>query len=282
MNDFNIRPATGREVEILIDWAAEEGWNPGLDDAPCFRAEDPDGFVVGVIGNEPVTGISVVRYGSDYGFLGFYLCRPEYRGKGLGFRTWKAGIAHLQNRTVGLDGVVDQQANYAKSGFVLAHRNIRYGGLAAVLGGTREGEVVPVSDPKVAASVISYDRTFFPAPREAFMRCWLAPERRVARAWVRDGEVAGYAVARACRSGWKIGPLFADTTGGAEALVDALCREIGEDTLYLDPPETNPEAIALAERRGLTPVFETARMYKGTAPDLPMDRTYGITTFELG
>lgn len=29
-------------------------------------------------------------------------------------------------------------------------------------------------------------------------------------------------------------------------------------------------------------VFNSARMYAGPAPDLPLARTYGITTFELG
>ena len=34
----------------------------------------------------------------------------------------------------------------------------------------------------------------------------------------------------------------------------------------LDVPETNPAATALAARKGLRPVFETARMYRGAAP----------------
>ncbi|MCG8376259.1 MAG: hypothetical protein MI702_07235 [Chlorobiales bacterium] len=29
-------------------------------------------------------------------------------------------------------------------------------------------------------------------------------------------------------------------------------------------------------------VFKTARMYKGVTPELPVERIFGITTFELG
>jgi len=29
-------------------------------------------------------------------------------------------------------------------------------------------------------------------------------------------------------------------------------------------------------------VFETARMYTGAAPQLPLRRLFGVTTFELG
>jgi hypothetical protein len=38
----------------------------------------------------------------------------------------------------------------------------------------------------------------------------------------------------------------------------------------------------LAERSGRSPVFETARMYAGPAPDEPVERIHGVTTFELG
>lgn len=47
-------------------------------------------------------------------------------------------------------------------------------------------------------------------------------------------------------------------------------------------PAPQAEAVALAHRHGLQPAFETARMYAGPAPALPMQRLFGITTFELG
>ena len=48
-------------------------------------------------------------------------------------------------------------------------------------------------------------------------------------------------------------------------------------------PEPNDEAVALAKRHGLEPVFETARMYRGPAPALPLGAApSAITTFELG
>lgn len=52
--------------------------------------------------------------------------------------------------------------------------------------------------------------------------------------------------------------------------------------MYLDVPETRPEAVALAIRHGMRPMFETARMYTGPAPEISLERTYGITSFELG
>jgi len=44
----------------------------------------------------------------------------------------------------------------------------------------------------------------------------------------------------------------------------------------------NRDAVALAEKHKMKLVFETARMYTGIFPDLPLNRLFGVTTFELG
>jgi len=279
-DDLTIRTMTRADLDIAIDWAAAEGWNPGLDDAECFYAADPEGFLMGFVGDGPVAAISVVRYGESFGFLGLYIARPEWRGRGFGYRLWRAGMDHLAGRVVGLDGVVAQQANYARSGFALAHRNVRFGGLPQV-DAPGDPRIRPV-DAALLKAVLAYDRGFFPAARESFLRCWLKDDARKALALVEDGAVRGYGVIRACRTGFKIGPLFAENEHEADLLFHALAAEAGGAEIFLDPPEPNEAALRLAARHGLTPVFETARMYRGEAPDLPLSRIYGITTFELG
>lgn len=276
----DIRPMTAADLAVAVDWAAAEGWNPGLDDAACFMAEDPEGFWMAFVDGDPAASISVVNYGQSFGFLGFYICRPDMRGKGVGYRLWQAGMAHHGDRVVGLDGVVDQQANYRKSGFDLAYRNVRYSGIAHV-DAPADPRLVPVG-PDLVDAVIAYDRPFFPAPREAFMRCWLGGTTRTAWALIEDGSVTGYGVVRRCRSGVKIGPLFADDASRADLLFRRLAASMPGVELALDTPEPNAEAVALALRYGLAPVFETARMYRGPAPDLPLPRLFGVTTFELG
>src|SRR3954454_18786961 len=128
-SEFELHSMTREELKLALAWADGEGWNPGLADADCFHAADPDGFQVGCLADEPVACISVVRYGEHYAFLGFYIVKPEMRGRGYGIRIWQAGLSRLGSRLVGLDGVTTQQENYRKSGFVLAHRNIRFGGV---------------------------------------------------------------------------------------------------------------------------------------------------------
>jgi hypothetical protein len=278
---IDIRAMTRPDLDIAVDWAADEGWNPGLVDADAFYAADSEGFLMAWLGEEPVASISVVRYGGEFGFLGFYICRPEHRGKGFGWAVWQAGLARLEGRTVGLDGVADQQDNYRKSGFVLAHRNVRFGG-QVTCDPPADPRVRPI-EPGLIAAVTGYDMPFFPAPRRRFLDHWLTPHpERFGFALIEDGRVAGYGVIRDCRSGCKIGPLLSDSEEGADLLFRALSGARPGQALYLDLPEPNVAASRLAERYGLKPVFETARMYRGDAPDLPLERICGITTFELG
>lgn len=278
---FEVTTASAADLATMVGWAAAEGWNPGRGDAGPFHAADPHGFLIGRLDGAPIGCISVVRYGTDFGFLGFYIVAPEHRGRGLGVRIWDAGMAYLAGRTVGLDGVVAQQANYAKSGFVLAHRNVRYAGRVTSEGAI-DPRVMPV-DTGLAPAVVAYDRPLFPADRGAFVSAWLdGSGGRLALAFVEDGAVRGYGVIRPAEAGFKIGPLFADTAAIAEALFLALAARAESDTIVLDPPEPNSAAVALAVRHGLQPVFETARMYRGPAPTLDLDRIFGITSFELG
>jgi len=272
---------TGREVATAIEWAAAEGWNPGLHDAACFHAADPGGFLMGLLDDEPVATISVVKYGASFGFLGLYIVKPEHRGQGYGLQLWNAGLAYLAPRTIGLDGVVAQQANYRDSGFELAYRNIRYQGT----GGAHvccDPRIVPLSS-RPFDEVNAYDRLFFPADRPIFLKCWIRQPQSTALGILHNGKLAGYGVIRAARIGYKIGPLFADDPDLAEALFNGLAACVPDnDAIYLDTPETNPAGAALAGRHGMAVVFETARMYAGRAPDVPVRRLFGVTTFELG
>lgn len=95
---YLIRNMTPDEVErIAVEWAAKEGWNPGIYDAPCFYAADPKGFFAGFLGDEPIACISAVAYDPDFAFIGFYIVNPEHRGKGYGLKIWNAAIAYYGN-----------------------------------------------------------------------------------------------------------------------------------------------------------------------------------------
>jgi Acetyltransferase (GNAT) domain len=280
MNAFNIRTMRPDEISLAVNWAAAEGWNPGLADDVCFASVDPEGFLIGELDGAPVATVSCVNYDARFSFLGFYIVRADLRGKGFGLRIWNAAIVHAGARVIGLDGVVAQQDNYRKSGFQLAYANVRYGGMVTAPSAPQAG-VIDLSEVPLA-DVEADDATVFPARRPAFLRAWIGSPGHVGCAVVRDGRLAGWGVIRPCRKGFKIGPLVSDDRATAETVLSALLAKVGGGEIFLDVPSVNRDAVALAEGLGLAPVFETARMYTGVIPPLRLERAFGVTSFELG
>ena len=279
MGGLNIRTMRPDEIALAADWAAAEGWNPGLADAACFATVDPQGWFIGELDGAPAATVSCLNYDKTFAFLGFYIVRADLRGRGLGLRIWNAAIAHAGRRVIGLDGVVAQQENYRKSGFQFACANIRYGGTVAAPPAPRG--IIALRDVPFAMLEAS-DAAVFPAPRPAFLRAWIGTSGHIGCALMRDGRLAGWGVIRPCRKGRKIGPLVADDRAAAEAVLSALLAQAGGGEILLDVPGVNRDGVALAESLGLAPVFETARMYTGAIPQLALQRVFGVTTFELG
>ncbi|EPX76598.1 GNAT family N-acetyltransferase [Salipiger mucosus] len=279
MTDPVIRTMSRAELDTVLSWAGAEGWNPGLGDAGAFHAADPNGFLLAEVEGTPAASLSIVRFGDETAFLGLYICGPEFRGQGIGYALWQAGMERLAPRTTGLDGVPDQQANYARSGFTLSHRSLRFSGPLAPEGTDRTEPL----GPEYMEAALALDRTVTGFDRTRFMRNWLTGDAtRTARVLIRDGSLAALGVLRRCVSGFKIGPLFAEDRAAAEAMLDALAAQAGGAPVSLDVPAPNTAAMALAEARGLTTDFETARMWRGPAPVQDLDSTFGVTTFELG
>src|SRR5215470_17570870 len=77
--DLRIRAMAPSEIALAANWAAAEGWNPGLNDAACFATVDPQGFLIGELDGKPAATISCVNYDDRFSFLGFYIVYRNVR-----------------------------------------------------------------------------------------------------------------------------------------------------------------------------------------------------------
>jgi GNAT superfamily N-acetyltransferase len=277
---FKIRNLRKNELQQVIDMAGAEGWNPGKKDANAFFQADPDGFFVGELDSIPIAVISVVNYLDQYGFVGLYIVKKEYRGRGYGYQLWKHALAGMGTITTGLDGVPAQIENYKKSGFVYAFRQMR---LATSAFSTSLTENIMTVDPLKIEALVAYDASIFGVKREGFIRTWLTMSNAQSFYSETANGIAGFAALRACIDGYKIGPLFAENEVIAEQLFLACCNAATPgSTVFIDMPEVNSATPTWIDRYNLKLVFETARMYKNGAPAFPVSKMFGVTSFELG
>ncbi|HVX48645.1 MAG TPA: GNAT family N-acetyltransferase, partial [Chitinophagaceae bacterium] len=282
--ELQFKPLDLDGVKTLVKWAHGEGWNPGHYDADVFYAADTGGFYGFYDNNELVAGGSIVSYGGEFGFMGLFIVKHEYRSAGIGRKLWYLRRDALLSRlnkgaSIGMDGVVAMQPFYAKGGFNIAFRDERY-----VITGkacTLHDRISPISKDDTE-QVLAYDTACFGYARQQFMMPWLQLPGNKTFKYVEDGVLKGFAVVRKLIRGYKIGPLFAENGAVAEELFKACLNAVQGEELYIDIPVCNAYALQMVRKYNAGYVFECARMYCGTPPAIDMNKVFGITSFELG
>lgn len=281
LTNYVITRMTPEEMQLAMQWAAYEGWNPGLNDIACFYAADPKGFFAGKLNGQIIAMGSAVIYDEQFAFCGFYRVDPLYRQQGYGRELTRARMEYMGSRNAGIDGMPAFLSNYEGLGYHFAYKNARYVNQGLPANRLIAATIMPLL-PEHLDVLNEYDRRHFPAMRRHFLQCWIQQPQGLALGWFLHGQLKGYGVIRACLQGFKVGPLFADTTTIAEELFTALISHAKGEAVYLDIPEINPHAIALVNHFDMKKTFETCRMYLKEPPNLPMEHIFGITSFQLG
>ena len=271
-------------VKTLVRWAEEEGWNPGPNDADVYFATDPNGFYGYYFEGNLIAGGSIVSYNKEFGFMGFFIVKPEYRSLGIGRKIWYQRRDMLLSRLnkdapIGMDGVIAMQPFYKKGGFEILFRDERYQKIGTEF--TTDKNISSISNEDFE-SILAYDKQCFGFSRPQFMKPWLKLPGNKTFKYVEDGKLKGFAIVRKANEGYKIGPLFADNDLIAEELYKACLNSVVGEPLYLDIPVINKGAVNIIKGYNATYVFECARMYYGKPPEVETDKIFGITTFELG
>ncbi len=282
-----IRAMSLEEVREAVTWADREGWEPGLSDAVPFFAADPEGFFAAEVEGRIVATISSVRCSPDLAFMGFYIVEPGFRGTGVGKNLYDEIVARLGGFTLGGDAVPQQVANYETEGFKVAYWNARYSspglngpGIEVALD-AGEQTVRPATDVDFN-ELVRFDGRHCFGERPEFLRAWISGEDRDAVVTSADsGALTGFAASRKTSLGHRIGPVFAGDPATAKALILTLAGRV-RGRVAVDVPQPNRAAVELLEGLGMERSFETARIYRGPAPDLPLERIFGITSLELG
>jgi GNAT superfamily N-acetyltransferase len=281
-----IRPLNRIEQSELVSWANREGWNPGLHDADLFWEIDPGGFLGIEVDHVFAGGGAIIRHNPTFGFMGLFIMRPEYRSRKLGTTLWIARRDRLLSRldagaTIGLDAVDAMVPFYARGGFVPHVRQGRFEWVAPSTPNAISSDITPL-EMIPFETLRAYDRDCFPGTRDHYLALWTRQKDAHAIGVIKSNQLVGYSVMRRCVSGWKIGPLFADTFDHAQELLVAHAQRSAGEPIFLDAPQNNPAAIELCRSHGMREVFGCVRMYLGDTPNIANHKIFSITNFEIG
>lgn len=276
---INIRVMRREELDLAMDWLAREGWNPGLRDGECFWQEDPDGFFIGVLNRIPVVMGALGRMGERHGVIRFVIVHERFRHRGFGRQMMQHLLSQMTGRTIAVEAQDHCLPAYEDAGFRASWRTVRYGKTwENVPRQWREVDVQPLA--QTTRPLLVYDKNVTTIDRENLLDCWLS--RQGSRAFLSQhgGLVKGYGVVRACRQGYRIGPLFADSPGIAEALFQRLVSVVPpNESIQMDIPDRNKPALALAHKYEMQPLASTTRLYLPEAPnDLAPPKWYASTS----
>ena len=288
---LQIRPLERGDLAAVTQWARQEGFTPGSGDVAIYRQTDRQGIWVGWLGAERIGCIAGVRYTAEYGFIGLYLVRPEWRGRGYGLQLWRHAMEHLADLPcIGVEAAIDRIDDYSRWGFEPATATTRWqaiadGGLPPPSAAPRGWQLLEgASIPEMAVQCFDAQRE--PSPRPHFLSQWLQhPAGTVLALIDGDGVCHGFGRIRPCLlvrgEGWRIGPLMAETPEAASLLLQGLLHR-HPGVVLIDAPGGNPAAAAVLEQLAFEPIGTTQRMYRGPAPAVSLRDVYGLACLELG
>ena len=275
---FELKTMSPEEISFALDWAADEGWNPGVYDAESFYNADPKGFFIGELYGRPIGCISAVRYSNNYGFFGLFIVEEEFRRQWFGAYLARTALSYLGKRNIGLNGEPDKIDIYKKIGFKFAYNVLEFEA-------TGKGHITKdITDAKDIPfeQLVKYDAKMFSAKRPDFLKTWISQPESSAICIYRNKKIQGFGVIRKSNSGFRIGPLFADTLNDAETIYVALSSTAPHENIYLEIPEKNKAALALAKKFEMNKISQTSRMYSLYQPDFPLSNVFAFTNSELG
>jgi len=308
---FSIRQVANKsELDFFFQQASILQWNPcPLDLSNVFFDIDKKGFFVCVRSTtmakggggeegkeeeeeEEVIGcVSAVRHSADYAFLGYFIVLEEYQRRGIGTALFRTALQHAgRERCIGLDGVVEQQSNYSRSGFAPCYDVLRFVGhgitatnrtatnrtatnrTAPSLGDSCCcNRIVCISEVDFA-EVVALDRKIHACERGPLLARLFAMPGVCVKACIDDtGSVLAYGALRPGADRPRIGPLVSPTRAMAHALLEdlLLAGSVGPGDEYsMDVPAASLEGVALAQTLSTTggSSYQCARMYRPASP----------------
>lgn len=257
------------------------GWNQTDADWQTFLSAAPDGALVAEQDGRVIGTVATLPYG-PFTWISMVLVDPAARGQGVGTLLLERGLALVPDAvTARLDATELGEPLYRTLGFTAEYGLARWFLDEQRRRGTRAEDVRPFqsTDWRMVRDI---DLRVFGASRLDLLErlAQEAPEY----AWVlEDTAVRGYIFGRHGHNREQLGPLVADSSASAGALVATCLAEHPGRRFFIDVPEDQRAWRQILSDMGFAVERSFVRMHRGllTAEGEPSS-TFAITGPEFG
>jgi GNAT superfamily N-acetyltransferase len=216
-----------------------------------------------------VASTIALPYGADFAWIAMVLVLPEHRRKGYASRLLCVALAEMakQKRVALLDATPAGHAVYVQEGFRDFWGFKRFSLSRALSLKERAKPPRPLTSVHWP-QLLALDAIAFGGSREAVLRNLTARQPKAALVAERNGQVAGFVLAREGREAMQVGPLVARDEGTARELLAAALGAVPAP-VYVDIADHAGSLQAWALERGFVVQRPFTRMAHGPDSQAP-------------
>lgn len=271
---IEIRCLTEHDLPAVMRLKEAAGWNQTVADWQRLLKLEPRGCFAAWLHEELVATTTTTSYGVDLAWIGMVLVDPAHRRGGIATQLMRAALDYLRQAGVGtikLDATPAGQPVYDALGFVPEGLVERWSGVPQTI----SANVCQPLAAELLPQVWTLDHKAFGADRRELIAALLADARVAPLALcANDGQLRGYALARAGTRAAYLGPLVATERAGALMLLDEMLAQLRGQEIFCDLPTAGWLNGADLLARGFGKQRDLVRMRlgdecaAGTAPEI--------------
>lgn len=277
-----IRQMTGRDIELGLRLKDQAGWNQTPADWRRFLDLGPEGCFVAELHNIAVATTTTCLFGT-VGWIAMVLVEESARNLGIGRRLVEHAVSDLLTRgarTVRLDATPQGQKVYDKLGFTADYELVRMQGTSRCIPAT-DAAITPMTAGHIAA-VARFDAEVTATERQCLLERLLPDGGPGCGAIFRNGMLAAYAMSRPGSRAATIGPAAATSSSDAEAVLNWVLGRLHGQSVFIDVPSENGQAVRWAASRGLGVQRHFLRMHLGMPIQDKPDKIWASSGPEKG
>jgi predicted N-acetyltransferase YhbS len=278
----SIREMTAEDIAAGLALCRASHWNQTEEDWRFFLTAAPHGALAAQEDGRVIGTVATLPYGS-FTWISMVLVDPTARGKHVGTALLQRGLELAgADVTVRLDATPAGEAIYHRLGFAGEYRLARWFLDVTPPPAARRFSARPLT-PADWPAIREMDQRAFGASRLGLLQRLAHEAPEYARVIPRGSNVRGYLFGRHGHNREHLGPLVADSSDTAAALLESLWTEQSNRRFYLDVPDDRQEWQDALSRMGFAIERPFLRMHRSPlrTPGQPSS-IYAIAGPEFG